>query len=107
MYPAASIHERFDLKGSWVGRAASKGTPGTVMKCRYCSESFKVGSMSQCPARPNRRHVPNTVFKDNDLNFKLRLSAAPGAQLREQLRADVAFLAGQEVMDYSLLVSAS
>lgn len=61
----ATIHERFDLKGSWVGRSASKGMPGTMAYCRYCNESFKVGAKTAeyCKARPNRHHVANTVLK--------------------------------------------
>jgi len=89
----ATIHERFDLKGSWVGRSASKGTPGTLAYCRFCNESFKVGSSDYCKARPNRRHVANTVLKDNDLTFKLRLAADKAARLGAQLRQDAAFLA--------------
>jgi len=88
----ATIHERFDLKGSWVGRSASKGAPGTLAYCRYCNESFKVGTSDKCGARPNRAHVANTILKDNDLNYKLRLAADKAAQLGLQLRTDVEFL---------------
>lgn len=88
----ATIHERFDLKGSWVGRSAGKGTPGTLAYCRYCNESFKVGSSEYCKARPNRYHVVNTVLKDNDLTFKLRLAHEKAARLGAQLREDAAFL---------------
>jgi hypothetical protein len=63
----ATIHERFDLKGSWVGRSGDKGIPGTIAFCRYCNESFKVGkpggNNGYCSARPNRYHVANTVLK--------------------------------------------
>jgi hypothetical protein len=89
----ATIHERFDLKGSWVGRSAGKGVPGTIAYCRYCNESFKVGSSDSCKARPNRSHVVNTVLKDNDLSYKLRFSHEKAVRLGSQLRADAAFLA--------------
>ena len=57
-----------------------------------------------CAVRPNRPHVANTVLKDNDLVFKLRLGGDTAAQLSHQLRADADFLEAMRVMDYSLLV---
>jgi len=64
-----------------------------------------VGSSTRdCRARPHRPHVANTVLKDNDLTFKLRLQPDRAAQLGAQLREDVAFLGAMGVMDYSLLV---
>jgi hypothetical protein len=90
-----------------VGRSASKGVPGTVAYCRFCNERFKVGqrgSGESCRARPNRPHVANTVLKDNDLTFKVRLDRDRAAALGAQLRADTEFLRSQGVMDYSLLV---
>lgn len=69
------LAERFDLKGSWVERR----TPG---------------------------RAPGAVGKDLDLarHHRLRLAPAAAAQLWAQLSADVAFLASQRIMDYSLLV---
>jgi Phosphatidylinositol-4-phosphate 5-Kinase len=103
----ATIHERFDLKGSWVNRSASKGAPGTVAYCRFCNERFRIGAPSSdnmCKARPNRLHVANTVLKDNDLTFKVRLDPYKSMALGDQLRSDVEFLRQQGVMDYSLLI---
>jgi 1-phosphatidylinositol-4-phosphate 5-kinase len=103
-----------------VARSAGKGTPGTIATCRHCNLKFKVGKGQgkgqsrdgeSCAVRPNRPHVANTVLKDNDLVFKLRLGAGSAgaggggaAQLAAQLRADADFLERMGVMDYSLLV---
>lgn len=90
-----------------MNRSASKGTPGTVAYCRFCNERFRIGAPSSdnlCKARPNRLHVANTVLKDNDLTFKVRLDPAKSIALGDQLRSDVEFLRSQGVMDYSLLI---
>ena len=65
--PIAESHlpemdERYDLKGSWIDRNSS------------------------------RPKDPNTVKKDNDLNYCLHLSSRRLAELRRQMSADVAFL---------------
>lgn len=49
-------------------------------------------------------HQPDMVFKDNDLTTPLRLPPQAAARAAAALAADSAFLAGQGVMDYSLLV---
>lgn len=104
---SALINDRYDLKGSWIGRSASKGVPGTQAYCRFCSESFRVGDKryeGKCAARPNQTCVAQTVQKDNDLNFKLRLHETDAKKLAHQMRLDVAFLRRMKVMDYSLLL---
>jgi 1-phosphatidylinositol-4-phosphate 5-kinase len=70
-----ALTDRFDLKGSWVDRRT-----------------------------PHR--AAGSTGKDLDLGRQHRLRLAPHAasQLWAQLNADVAFLAGQHIMDYSLLV---
>jgi len=73
---------KFDLKGSWVGRAAS--------------------------AKDHAKPPGQAVFKDNDLvkaGRKFRLGSARAAAMMEQLRRDAAFLRDMRIMDYSLLVS--
>jgi hypothetical protein len=84
-----------------------------------------------CPARMNQPHEPNTVMKDNDLTYKLRLGPSASRRLHEVLMADVravsacvrvptapltglmckrlcaqqsTFLCRHAVMDYSLLL---
>jgi len=102
-----SIHERFDLKGSWVNRHRQPVEKGKQMECRYCNQKFKVGDKSeagQCPARPNRNHEPNNVSKDNDLNFKLRLDRVTSLSVGDTIIADTNFLRDHGIMDYSLLL---
>jgi len=73
------MHQTYDLKGSDVGRDANS------------KEKEKV--------------VP--MFKDNDWkmqNRKVRLGAEGRAWMLDTLRTDVEFLAGNKMMDYSLLV---
>lgn len=79
-----------------------------------------------CPARMNQPHEPNTVMKDNDLTYKLRLGPSASRKLHDVLMADVrgvhshgcvcvrqlsvrvcvqsSFLCRHNVMDYSLLL---
>ncbi|CAM9731054.1 unnamed protein product, partial [Phaeothamnion confervicola] len=74
-----SLGERYDLKGSTIGRSCSAA----------------------------QREQPRAVLKDLDLEGggrKLRLGPREKAALLKQLRADAAFLAGLGLMDYSLLV---
>lgn len=75
------IHRKYDLKGSTHGRTAGeeKPPPGTVVP-------------------------PAAVFKDLDLDFQFKLSPARYDMLMAQLKADSEFLAGMNVMDYSLLM---
>ncbi|CAN0212635.1 unnamed protein product [Ectocarpus sp. 12 AP-2014] len=74
------LHERYDLKGSVVGRR-------TIPRN---SSAFK----------------PTTMLKDLDLadRDKIRLAAGYKKRLMRELSADAEFLAGLGVMDYSLLV---
>ncbi|CAB1109704.1 unnamed protein product [Ectocarpus sp. CCAP 1310/34] len=74
------LHERYDLKGSVVGRR-------TIPRN---SSAFK----------------PTTMLKDLDLadRDKIRLAAGGKKRLMRELSADAEFLAGLGVMDYSLLV---
>jgi 1-phosphatidylinositol-4-phosphate 5-kinase len=71
----------FDLKGSWVGRAAT----------------------AEEKARPPGKFV----FKDNDLveqRRKFRLGSERAAKMLAQLRKDADWLKQMQIMDYSLLV---
>ena len=72
------IQERYDLKGSTVGRRVLKG--GKV------------------------RDKYKGTLKDLDLNQQVVVGPENKAQLMEQLREDVQFLTGVKIMDYSLLL---
>eukprot|EP00903_Cladosiphon_okamuranus_P013860 g12895.t1 len=77
------LHERYDLKGSVVGRRTiSPKEGGAVAK-------------------------PTTILKDLDLadGEKIQLAAGCKKRLLAELSADAEFLADLGVMDYSLLVS--
>ena len=74
------MHERYDLKGSRVGRRSVKKTS------------------------KERREYKGTL-KDLDLgDKKIHIGADSKAQLLEQLRRDVEFLVSCRIMDYSLLL---
>lgn len=73
------IHMKYDLKGSTVDREASQ----------------------------KEREKDNPTFKDNDFlkdGVKIHIGEEAKVKLMETLKADVKFLAGLHVMDYSLLL---
>ena len=103
----ALIHERYDLKGSWVNRLHVPVSSGQRTECRHCSSSYIVGSRAdliQCPMRPNHVHEPNTILCDNDWDYKLRLGRRQARTLIHAIRGDTEFLQSQGIMDYSLLL---
>ena len=71
------MHERYDLKGSTVGRRVLKG-----------KESL-----------PSKK-----TMKDLDLKKSIKIGREAKAHLMEQLKQDVAFLSSLKIMDYSLLL---
>ena len=73
-----SIHERYDLKGSRVGRSVLKGKE---------TKERKVGTL-----------------KDLDLNKPVVIGPNNKEQLMDQLRQDLEFLRHHNIMDYSLLL---
>jgi len=77
-YTPLPVHRMFDLKGSSVGRSATR----------------------------EERERPNVVMKDNDLEMDavtVNLGPRRGVFL-ENLRSDSEWLAGHNIMDYSLLL---
>ena len=72
------IHERYDLKGSWVGRKSVKG--------KKTQEQYK-GTM-----------------KDLDLQKRIIIGSDSRGHLLEQLQHDVEFLTSCKIMDYSMLL---
>ena len=78
-----TMHRRYDLKGSTVGRSAAASGGGG-------------------PAEEG------AVLKDNDLARPLRLARASALEaIGAQVDADVSFLAAHGLMDYSLLAGVS
>ena len=71
------IHEKYDLKGSTVGRRVLKG--------------------GEAP-------TSSKTLKDVDLQKKIYVGSENKTLLMEQLRKDVNFLASHNIMDYSLLL---
>eukprot|EP00301_Raphidiophrys_heterophryoidea_P001704 c10812_g1_i2.p1 GENE.c10812_g1_i2~~c10812_g1_i2.p1 ORF type:complete len:739 (-),score=142.86 c10812_g1_i2:86-2302(-) len=117
------IHERYDIKGSWVKRHAQLPRDGHKVKCRHCNANYiykrehpntRRGSFASqrellvdnhsCPF--HTRHEPNIVFKDEDFNFKIQISDAN--TVIDQLTKDSNFLCDRlHTLDYSLLVGVS
>ncbi|KDO21228.1 hypothetical protein SPRG_13728 [Saprolegnia parasitica CBS 223.65] len=100
-----SMHQFFDLKGSWINRNAKPTPPGQTRICTYCNEPFKVGSSQPCEFSIHGVHLPHQVLRDNDFQRKMRLPAETVATILAQLKKDSDFLADQGIMDYSLLLS--
>ena len=73
------MHERYDLKGSRVGRRVLRGNERLDVK-------FK------------------KTLKDCDLSSRVVIGPDSKMQVMEQLRSDVEFLSSLKIMDYSLLL---
>jgi len=97
------VNERYDIKGSWIGRNATVVPPGQVTTCRYCNELYVSGSKDKCFEKIGA-HEPNIVFKDNNLTNKFRLKAEDAYAVIETLHRDSDFLCSVGIMDYSMLV---
>uniref|UniRef100_K3WTJ3 PIPK domain-containing protein n=1 Tax=Globisporangium ultimum (strain ATCC 200006 / CBS 805.95 / DAOM BR144) TaxID=431595 RepID=K3WTJ3_GLOUD len=99
-----SIHQRYDIKGSWIDRNAQKAKRGSETTCRHCNLAFRCGvGRNVCPNRAGS-HEPNVVLKDMDLTTKLRFGKVEGRKLVQQLKTDSDFLCDRGIMDYSLLL---
>uniref|UniRef100_K3WK58 PIPK domain-containing protein n=1 Tax=Globisporangium ultimum (strain ATCC 200006 / CBS 805.95 / DAOM BR144) TaxID=431595 RepID=K3WK58_GLOUD len=100
-----SMHQFYDIKGSWIDRNAEAIPPGKTVICTYCSNAFKYGSTESCQYSIHGTHLPHVVLKDNDFHRKLRVLPDTADELISQLAADSDFLCAQGIMDYSLLLS--
>ncbi|ETP47183.1 hypothetical protein F442_06733 [Phytophthora nicotianae P10297] len=100
-----SMHQFFDIKGSWVDRNASAIPPGKTVICTYCSNAFQYGTNESCEYSIRGNHLPHIVLKDNDFHRKLRVESETAAALVCQLENDSNFLRDQGIMDYSLMLS--
>jgi len=69
---------RYDIKGSWVNRNASYPRIGEQVTCLHCNQKFTFYQdgrrrKERCRVTATGLHQPQTVYKDNDLNTKVRL----------------------------------
>ncbi|KAJ0400241.1 hypothetical protein P43SY_006205 [Pythium insidiosum] len=100
-----SMHQFYDIKGSWIDRNAKPIPLGKTVICTYCSHAFQNGSNETCEYSIHGTHLPHIVLLDNDFHRKLRVAPETALAIVEQLERDTAFLRTQGVMDYSLLLS--
>jgi hypothetical protein len=103
------IHERFDLKGSWVGRLEGRKPTGTKAKCKFCNKKYIVGGSHNqiCEVRGgdgNLRHQYDQVGKDLNWNHHMALPKESAKKVAKQLFLDSNFLSKMNCIDYSLLV---
>lgn len=97
--PAAYINERFDIKGSWVGRSAEPAKRTKKAVCRHCNEYFVPARGEQCRSIVGA-HEANVVLKDNDLRTKISLPPGDASSVVEILRKDSELLSQLGVLDY-------
>jgi 1-phosphatidylinositol-4-phosphate 5-kinase len=102
------IHERFDLKGSWVGRLEGRKPTGTIATCKFCNAEYMVGGShdQRCNVRRegNMNHQYDQVGKDLNWNRHMALPYSTARAVAEQLTLDSEFLCSINCIDYSLLV---
>lgn len=106
--PSAKINERYDIKGSWVGRSAenghsSKKSNSKRQVCRHCN-TYYVASQNQACNVIVGSHEANIVLKDNDMRTKIALDAEASKRVLQILKNDSFLLGKMGVLDYSLLV---
>ncbi|CAH0479628.1 unnamed protein product [Peronospora belbahrii] len=102
------IHERFDLKGSWVGRLEGRKPTGTIAICKFCNVEYTVGGShdQRCNVRGegNMNHQYDQVGKDLNWNRHMALPYVTARAVAIQLTTDSEFLCSINCIDYSLLV---
>jgi hypothetical protein len=110
------IHERYDLKGSYIDRHAdlSSAKQSKLLTTKQSkrnprassSAPTNTSSSSAAPAHSGRRSggFKNVVYKDNDLNRTVRLSEMDRQAFLDQVQKDAYFLRDSGIMDYSLLL---
>lgn len=99
----AKINERYDIKGSWVGRSADPVKPTKKVVCRHCNEMFIPAAKEQCTVMVGR-HEASVVLKDNDLRNRISLRSDEAKQVVAILKKDSDLLGELGVLDYSLLI---
>lgn len=101
---AATISEKYDVKGSWIDRRARRPQVGDSVTCSECNAPFVFGREDAATTFPFHMHRPDTILKDLDLDRTLHLPRDVATRLHAQLVADAEFLNSMGIMDYSLLV---
>ncbi len=101
--PKAKINERFDIKGSWVGRSAEPSRASKKVVCRHCNTYFLPTASEQCTVIVGA-HEADVVLKDNDLRSKIILNPIDAIKVRQILKSDSDLLGKFGVLDYSLLI---
>jgi 1-phosphatidylinositol-4-phosphate 5-kinase len=99
--PHAYINDRYDIKGSWVGRSAEPKKKGKKVVCRHCNEYFIPSKAEQCKAIVGT-HEASVVLKDNDLRTKISLHPEEAKRVLKILKRDSELLGKLGVMDYRL-----
>lgn len=97
--PKAEIHERFDIKGSWVNRSAAPVQPNKKVVCRHCNDFFTPAAKEKCKAIVGY-HEANVVLKDNDLRIKISLDREDASNVVDILMKDSELLRRMGVLDY-------
>lgn len=99
--PKAEINERFDIKGSWVGRSAEPPKKNKRVVCRHCNEYFVPTDKkrNQCRVIVGP-HEANVVLKDNDLRTRISLQIEDAAGVLAILKKDSELLGKLGVLDY-------
>lgn len=97
--PKIDINERFDIKGSYVGRYANLSPPNKSIICRHCNEIFVPSAKEKC-TKIIGYHEGNVVLKDNDLRVKISLKKSDAMSLLDILKKDSDLLAQLGVLDY-------
>lgn len=97
--PTAFINDRFDIKGSWVGRSAEPAKKSKKVVCRHCNEYFIPSKGESCKVVVGE-HEAAVVFKDNDLRTKISLPPEQARKVLHILTRDSELLGKLGVLDY-------
>ena len=101
--PHADINERYDIKGSWVGRSADPSKTKKRATCRHCNTYFIPAKKEACNVIIGP-HEENVVLKDNDMRTKISLNATEAKRILTILKKDSDLLGKLGVIDYSLFI---
>eukprot|EP01125_Pyxidicula_operculata_P009417 TRINITY_DN3100_c2_g1_i1.p1 TRINITY_DN3100_c2_g1~~TRINITY_DN3100_c2_g1_i1.p1 ORF type:complete len:1070 (-),score=279.74 TRINITY_DN3100_c2_g1_i1:466-3675(-) len=110
-----SIHQIYDLKGSWIDRG---GNNDSLVQNEDSDEEAVIDVTNLLKEDKNRTKPSSTsstsssstkkksgvVLKDNDLTHQIKLNPSIKKQLLQQLSLDSKFLEKVDLMDYSFLV---
>jgi hypothetical protein len=108
--PNTIVNEKYDIKGSWVGRNASpslatKKKKSLFFTCKHCNEQYNEALYinKNCSAVLGG-HEAIVTMKDNDMTDKIRLFPEHAFKAIETLLSDSDALCDMGVTDYSLLI---